>query len=370
MLDSSKRPLLPKNIKNLSPYVAGKTIEEVQEQYHPEQISKLASNENRLGCSPTVKQAIDRAFSEIQNYPDPIARKLRATIAEKNNVHPDNVFVAGGSESIIAILCRTFFRDNENALTADATFVGFFVQMGIRGVELKTLPITDDYTYDLEAIAAAVNDETKMIYIANPNNPTGTYITQNEFEHFIEKIPDDILVVMDEAYYEFAEEVKDYPHALDYELPNVLSLRTFSKAYGLAGFRIGYAIGHETLINNMLKTKLTFEPTALAQAAAMAALEDQAFLNQTVEMVNKSKQRLYRFFDEHNVTYVPSVSNSVLMVHQTEEKATNFTQQMLEEGVILRQTNAFGLPNCVRITVGTDEEMQHFEESFNKLNIN
>ena len=367
MFESSKRPLLPENIKTLKPYVAGKTTEEVEEAYHPKRISKLASNENRLGCSPTVKNAVNTALGEVQNYPDPIARKLRSAIAEKNDVQPENVFIAGGSESIIANLCRTFFRDDENAITADATFVGFFVQMGVRGAELKKVPVTDDYKYDLNAIAAAIDADTKMVYIANPNNPTGTYITKKELENFIEKVPDDVLIIMDEAYYEFAENVDDYPHALDYEMPNILTLRTFSKAYGLAGFRIGYAIGHETLIANMLKTKLTFEPTALAQAAALAVLKDQDFLANTLKMTTESKQRLYNFFDNNNVEYVPSVSNSVLMVHSSEEEATAFTQSMLEEGVILRQATAFGLPNCVRITVGIDEEMQHFEGSFEKI---
>lgn len=367
MFDSTKRPLLPENIKNLKPYVAGKTIEEVEEIYQPHRISKLASNENRLGCSPKVKDVVNEALDRVQNYPDPIARKLRAALAEKNGVQPENVFVAGGSESIIAILCRTFFRNNENAITADATFVGFFVQMGIRGVELKKVPVTDDFKYDLDAIASAITDATKMIYIANPNNPTGTYITKSKFENFIVKVPDDILVIMDEAYFEFAEDVDDYPHSLDYNLPNVLSLRTFSKAYGLAGFRIGYAIGHETLISNMLKTKLTFEPTTLAQAAATAALQDGVFLQHALKMVNESKQRLYTFFDENNVKYVPSVSNSVLMVLSGEKQAADFTQKMLEEGVILRQVGAFGLPDCVRITAGTEKEMQHFEDSFRRV---
>ncbi len=367
MFNSSKRPLLPENIENLSPYIAGKTVEEVRQAYRPERISKLASNENRLGCSPKVKSAVIDAIDEIQDYPDPVARQLRAALAKRNEVQSENIIVAGGSESLIAILCRTFFHQHEEAITADATFVGFFVQMGIRGVSLKTLPVTDDYKYDLDAMAAAISDNTKLIYIANPNNPTGTYITKKEFERFIGKVPGDILVIMDEAYYEFAEGVEDYPHALDYGLSNVLSLRTFSKAYGLAGFRIGYAVGHEKLIGSMMKTKLTFEPTALAQAAALAALEDQEFLRRTLKMTEEGKQRLYQFFNENDIEYIPSVSNSVLMELPSAEEAKNFAQQMLEEGVILRRVNAFGLPNCIRVTVGTKDEMRHFEESFRKV---
>lgn len=151
------------------------------------------------------------------------------------------------------------------------------MQIGVRGVHLKRIPVTKDYKYDLKAIANAIDENTKMVYIANPNNPTGTYNTKDEFEWFMHQVPDDVLVVMDEAYYEYAKDVEDYPHALDYDYDNIIVLRTFSKAYGLAGFRVGYAIAHKELIKNMMKTKLTFEPTTLGQAAALAAYQDDVF---------------------------------------------------------------------------------------------
>ena len=367
MFDTPKRPLVPANIKNLTPYVAGKTIAEVRETYQPKQISKLASNENRLGCSPAVKRVVQNALNQIQDYPDPVSQKLRTALAKKNNVQPENIIVGAGSESIISILCRTFFLENEEAITADATFVGFFVQADIQNISVKKVPITPDYKFDIETITKAVTSRTKMIYIANPNNPTGTYITKNKFEKMMAAIPGDLLVVMDEAYYEFAEGVEDYPHAGNYDYDNVISLRTFSKAYGLAGFRVGYAVGHEDLIGHMLKTKLTFEPTALAQAAALAALKDEEFLNKSKKVVQDGRERLYNFFEKHDVEYIKSVSNSVLMICESVNDAKEFTQQMLEEGVILRRVNAFGLPNCVRITIGTGGEMQHFEDSFVKL---
>ncbi|MEX0845113.1 MAG: histidinol-phosphate transaminase [Balneolaceae bacterium] len=364
MTTKTGKPLVPSNIENLKPYVAGKTIAEVADLYKPKKISKLASNENRLGCSPNVKIAIDEAFKVIQDYPDPIARKLRAKIAERNGVKPENVLVASGSESIISILCKTFFLNRQNAITADATFVGFFVQIGVRGVKLKKIPVTADYRYDVKAIASAIDENTKMVYIANPNNPTGTYITKEEFEWFMQQVPEDVLVVMDEAYFEYARDIDDYPVALDYDYDNIIVLRTFSKAYGLAGFRVGYAIAPEETISNMMKTKLTFEPTTLGQAAALAAFNDLEFISKSVQLAEESKNRLYHFFDEHQVNYVPSVSNSVLMILPTEEEAINFTQKMLERGVIMRRVNAFGLPNCIRITVGMSDEMEHFEQSF------
>ena len=367
MADSSERPLVPVNIRDLSPYVAGKTIAEVEEEYQPPQISKLASNENRLGCSPNVKHEVVKAMQEIQDYPDPISRQLREVLAGENNVQPGNIMIAAGSESVIANLCRTFFLNHEEAITANATFVGFFVQANIRGVSISKVPVTDDYRFDLDAMAERITNRTKMIYIANPNNPTGTYITDSEFERFMRKVPSDVLVVMDEAYYEYAKEVADYPHSLDYGYHNVITLRTFSKAYGLAGFRIGYAIASERIISEMMKTKLTFEPTTPAQAAALAALGDQQFLKKTKDVVEEGKNRLYQFFEKHNVNYVPSISNSVMMILPDKHQAIDFTQAMLEEGVILRRINAFGLPNCVRITIGRKKEMKHFERSFEKV---
>lgn len=367
MAESGDRMLVPYNIRDLSPYVAGKTIAEVEEEYQPPQISKLASNENRLGCSQNVQREVIKAMQEIQDYPDPAARQLREILAEQNNVGTENILIAAGSESVISILCRTFFQNHEEAITADATFVGFFVQANIRGISIKKIPVTSDYRFNLEAMADAITDRTKMVYIANPNNPTGTYVTDSEFSRFMRHVPDDVLVVMDEAYYEYATDVADYPHSLDYDYDNVITLRTFSKAYGLAGFRIGYAIASEEIIGHMMKTKLTFEPTTPAQAAALAALGDQKFLKKTRDTVEKGRKRLYEFFEKHEVEYVPSISNSVLMVLPTEQQAIDFNQAMLEEGVILRRANAFGLPNCIRITIGRKKEMKHFERSFKKV---
>ncbi len=367
MSQRPNKPLVPSNIEQLSRYVAGKTIAEVEEDYNPKRIAKLASNENRLGFSPKVKESIEQALSSNNNYPDPIARKLRKEVAERNGVKESEVIIAAGSESIIAMLCRTFFLNKQNAVTSDATFVGFFVQIGVRGVHLKKVPVTKEYKFDVKAIVNAIDEDTKMVYIANPNNPTGTYITKEEYEWMMSKIPSDVLVVMDEAYYEFADSVEDYPHALDYGHENVIVLRTFSKAYGLAGFRVGYAIAREEIINYLLKTKLTFEPSALAQAAALAAYKDTDFLEKGLSVITEGKERLYAFFDKHDVEYVRSISNSVMMVLPTEESAISFTQSMLEKGVILRRINAFGLPKCVRISIGLKEDMDQFEQAFEEI---
>lgn len=357
----------PENIKKLKSYVPGKTIAEVEELYQPEKISKLASNENRLGCSSKVEVAVLKALKEIQDYPDPVARRLRQAIADRNHVSPENIMLAAGSESIISIICRAIFKEHEHAITADATFVGFFVQAGVMGIDVKKVPVTESYAFDIDRILEEVDENTKAVYIANPNNPTGTYIRKTDYNRLIRELPDSVLLIADEAYFEYAKDVEDYPHAADNLKSNIIILRTFSKAYGLAGFRIGYAIAHKDLINMLMKAKLTFEPTSCAQAAALAAYNDTEFLQKSVKMVQTGRENLYRFFDEHQITYVKSISNSVLMCLENESEASEFTQSMLEEGVILRQVSAFGLPNCIRITIGDQDDMQHFQKSFEKV---
>lgn len=367
MSRKSKHSLVPPHIRDLIPYEPGKTIEEVKKEFNPSRISKLASNENRLGCSSRVREVVEKSLDRVNNYPDPIARKLRTKIAKCNGCSPDNIILGYGSESLIANICRTFFGENEEAITSENTFANFYVYANVERVPFHKIPQTGGFRFDLPAIAAAITEQTKLIYIANPNNPTGTYVTKAEFEAFMEKVPSDVIVVMDEAYYEYAQILEDYPDSLDYSYDNVLTLRTFSKAYGLAGFRIGYGIGHRSLIEMMLKTKLTFEGTALAQVAAFAAYDDMAFLEKSRAVVEEGKQRLYTLFDQHDVDYVPSAANSVMMVLPDEHAAKEFTHEMLKKGVILRRVGGFGLPSCIRITIGTKEDMDHFERSFQEV---
>ncbi len=359
-----ERALVPANIDQLKPYVPGKTIAEVVEEYQLEEISKLASNENRLGFSEHVQPAINSAMAHAHEYPDPLSKQLVKQIAAQNEIGINQVITGAGSESVLSMLCKTFFHNKQNIVTSDATFIGIYVQAKIRGVKVKKVPLDKGYRFDVKALVSAIDEQTKMIYIANPNNPTGTYISTSEFEWMMEQVPEDVLVVMDEAYYEYAHGVEDYPDVLSYNHNNVIILRTFSKGYGLAGFRIGYAIASTEIIGYLYKTKMPFEPTVLAQAGALAAYMDTNFLDRARNLVNEEKQKLYDFFDEQGIRYVPSISNFVMMVFSTEDQAIFFTENMLKKGVILRRINAFGLPNCVRVTIGTEKEMKHFKRSF------
>lgn len=360
--------LIPSNIEELKPYVAGKTIEEVVREYKPERISKLASNENRLGYSSLVDQAVSEALKVINNYPDPQSLSLKSALSDILAISEEKLIIGAGSESLIAMLCRTFFNEGESIVTADATFIGMNIQAKIHNIPVIQVPLTSGYAFNPEAIVEAVTDHTKLVYIANPNNPTGTYLTQDQFEWIMDAIPKHVLVVMDEAYYEFARHEQDYPDTLSTSYENLIVLRTFSKGYGLAGFRIGYGIASEELIGYMNKTKLTFEPGHLAQQAALVSLTDRHFLEQSYQMVSEGRTGLYNFFDEIGIQYVPSAANFVMAVFSSAEEAETVTHEMLKQGVILRWLKAFGLENCVRITIGTSDEMQHFRNAFLTLN--
>lgn len=352
----------PDYIRNLKPYVAGKTIAEVVAQYQPKRIAKLASNENRLGCSPKVRTAVEQAMQQIQDYPDPAAQKLTSALAAKYNVEPEQVLCCSGSEGVMSLFTRAFLQEGDHVLTADVTFIGFTVLANIQGADIERVPLGVNFRFDLEAIARRIRPDTKCVYLANPNNPTGTYVNRAELQEFLSQVPTHVLVILDEAYFEYARSLDDYPNGLDFLGKNVFVFRTFSKAYGLAGLRIGFGIGDAEWMGIMRKIKPPFEPSAVAQAAGIAALEDEAFLARSIELVAQQKERLYAMLEKAGLSFVSSASNSVMVVFGDEHQARVFTQSMLEKGVILRQLGGFGLPNAVRITVGLVEEMDYVEK--------
>ncbi len=360
--------IIPSNIQSLQAYVPGKTIEEVVREHNPKRISKLASNENRYGCSPKAIEKAKECFEVINNYPDATSYDLKQVLAARHDTDPERIILGAGSESLIAMITRAFFSEGETALTANATFVGFLVSCRIKGIQLKQVPVSENYGFDLEQLAQAITDEVKLIYLANPNNPTGTYFSKSELDAFLQEVPSDVLVVLDEAYFEFANGyAPDYPDGLTYNHDNLIVLRTFSKAYGLAGFRIGYGFAHPDIITAMSKTKLVFEPATPAQYAALGALEDDHFLADSCEKISKGRNQIYEILDKHRIPYAESYANAVMAVFDDEQTAKRFTDDMLKHGVILRRLPGFGLPNCVRITIGLEEEIRHFEETLDKI---
>jgi histidinol-phosphate aminotransferase len=346
--------LVPPYIANLTPYVAGRSIEEIKREYHLERVIKLASNENPLGPSPLAVEAMRASLSRLNYYPSG-GLDLRRVLAREFNVKVENVIAGSGSEGIMANVIRTFLCDDDEVLTTESAFIGFQVLAKSRGVSYRTVPYKD-WAYDLEALAAAINDYTKIVYLANPNNPTGTYFTREQFDRFYKSVPERVLIILDEAYFEYARGHADYPDSMHYRYDNVITLRTFSKAYGLAGVRIGYGFAHEELIANLLKVKLPFEPGTPAQAAGIAALEDREFLARTLELNARGLPFLTESLRGMGFEVAPSAANFLMLPFPTAEEAESLAGELLKRGIIVRPLRPFGLPNCLRITTGTDEE--------------
>jgi histidinol-phosphate aminotransferase len=265
--------LVPPYIESLEPYKPGKPIAELQKELGITDVVKLASNENPLGASPLALEEMQRHMDDLHRYPNG-GLDLREVLAGRFRLKVGNVIAGSGSEGIMSNIIRAFLCDDDEVLTSEGTFVGFYVLARSRGTRLITVPLKD-YHFDLEAIASRINEHTKIIYLANPNNPTGTIFTRAEFDAFIKRVPPHVLIILDEAYFEYAQRSPDYPDSMAYRYDNVITLRTFSKAFGIAGMRIGYGFAHDSLITNLLKVKLPFEPGTLAQAAGIGALRDE-----------------------------------------------------------------------------------------------
>jgi histidinol-phosphate aminotransferase len=278
----------------------------------------------------------------------------------------ENVVLGAGSEGIMSTIIRTFLLNDDELISASNSFIGFKVLANASGRRVHWVPMKD-YRYDLTAMAEKITDYTKIIYIANPDNPMGTTITRQEFDEFYTHVPERVLIILDEAYYEFAKNSPDYPNSMSYRYDNVITLRTFSKAYGLAGARIGYGFAHESLIENLLKVKVPFEPSLSAQVAGLAALDDVKFLAKTLKINQEGMAYLKQEFDKLGIQQVSSEANFITTVWDSEETASKLTQDLLEKGVIVRQLTGFGWPNCIRISVGLDSENQKCIESLNQV---
>ena len=347
-------PLVPPYIESLRPYEAGRSIESVRRQYGLDRIAKLASNENPLGASPKAVEAMRRALDALHLYPNG-GLELRQVLADEFDLKLENVIAGSGSEGIMSNIIRAFLCDEDEVLTTEAAFIGFQVLAKSRGVIYRTVPYRD-WHYDLPALAAAINEHTKIIYLANPNNPTGTIFTKHQFDEFYRHVPERVLIILDEAYFEYAKDNPKYPDSMHYRYDNVITLRTFSKIYGLAGVRIGYGFAHEELIRNLLKVKLPFEPSTPAQAAGIAALADKEFLHRSLEVNARGLLFLAAALEEMGLTVVPSEANFLMTVLPSEQDAQRVFEELLAQGVVVRPLKAFGLPNCLRISTGTDDD--------------
>ncbi|HXF26882.1 MAG TPA: histidinol-phosphate transaminase [Bryobacteraceae bacterium] len=346
--------LVPPYIASLRPYEPGRSVEEVRREFGVERVIKLASNENPLGSSPLALEAIRNSTGHLNLYPNG-GLDLRRVLAEEFDLKPGNVITGSGSEGIMSNIIRAFLCDEDEVLTTEAAFLGFQVLAKSRGVKYRTVPYRE-YHYDLAALAKAINERTKIVYLANPNNPTGTIFSKHEFDQFYHHVPERVLIILDEAYFEYAKDNPRYPDSMHYRYDNVITLRTFSKVYGLAGVRIGYGFAHENLIANLLKVKLPFEPGTLAQVAGIGALADKEFLHRSLESNARGLRLLTKSLGEMGFHAIPSEANFVMVELGSDAHADRMTADLLKRGIVIRPLKSFGLPRCVRISIGTDEE--------------
>src|SRR5580704_5964500 len=334
-------PLVPPYIENLRPYEPGRSIDDVRRTYGLKRVAKLASNENPLGASPCAIEAIAKNLGSLNYYPNG-GLDLRERLAAEFDVKVGNEIAGSGSDSIISNIIRTFLCDDDEVLTTEAAFVGFQLLAKSRGVAYRTVPYRA-WHYDLTALANAITEKTKIIYLANPNNPTGTIFSRQEFDEFYKHVPARVLIILDEAYFEYAQDNPRYPDSMHYRYDNVITLRTFSKVYGLAGLRIGYGFAHEELISNLLKVKLPFEPSAAAQVAGIAALADKEFVYRSLEENARGMRLLADSFTGMGLTVVPSEANFMMLAFPDAASATRILEGLLRQGVIVRPLKSFGL---------------------------
>lgn len=355
-------PIRPqRGLNAIRPYVPGKPIEEVQREYGLTDVIKLASNENPLGPSPKVLAALQAALPELNYYPDAQAYALTRAIAARHGVSPDMVRVGNGADGVIRELCVSYLEDNAEVITSMSSFPVYDIGTAVMRARMVKTPLTGDLRFDLEAIADAVTDQTRLIFICNPNNPTGTIVTADEVAAFMKRIPEHVIVVFDEAYYEFVD-APDYPDTLAYvksrAYPNVVVLRTFSKAYGIAGIRLGYGIAQPELLAPLRASSESFPVNRLAQVAGLAALEDDEFMARTVAVNAAGRAYLYREFDRLGLAYAQSHTNFIL-VHVGPEAKTVY-QELLKRGVIVRPCTGYDLPEHLRVSIGTEAQNARF----------
>ena len=351
-------------LHSLEPYPPGKPIDELEREYGVSDSIKLASNENPLGPSPRALAALQAALGDVHRYPDGSCYHLRRALARKLRVSPDSLVFGNGSNEIIELVVRTFLHAGEEAVMADQAFVIYRMLVQAQGGRAITVPLRN-FTHDLEAMADAITPSTRLVFLANPNNPTGTIVFREQWQEFLAAVPRDVVIVMDEAYFEYVEDPR-YPDGLsdvggDHLL---IVLRTFSKIYGLAGLRVGYGVAHPAIIDLLNRLRAPFNVNTLAQVAALAALDDDAHVERTRQVNREGMASLTAAFAELGLECVPSWANFILV---RVGNAARLYDQLLRRGVIVRPVPVYGFPEHVRVTVGTAAENERLVTALRAL---
>ena len=350
---------VPDHFATIKPYEPGKPLEELERELGITDSIKLASNENPLGPAPAALKAIAAAATHLHRYPDASGHVLIRKIAETLTVSPENIVLGNGSDDIIALLCRVFLQPGNEALIPKPSFLMYDIMVRCTGARPVAVPLNTALGIDLDQVAARVTPQTRMVFLCNPNNPTGTIFTQTEFDRFLNRVPETVLIVVDEAYMEFVRD-PDCARGLEHitEGRSVATLRTFSKAYGLAGLRIGYGVMPADIAELLHRIRPPFNVNTLAQAGALAAIEDRAFLKKAIKTVHEGLDWLRERLTQLGVTHYPTQANFFLIEVAPDAQAV--FHQMLRRGVIVRSMAAYGYPHFIRINVGLPEENRRF----------
>ena len=349
----------------LKPYVPGKPLSELERELGITESIKLASNENPLGPSPRAKAAVEAELKELTRYPDGGAFELRQVLAKRHDVDPACITVGNGSNDVLDMIARVFLRAGRESLFSQYAFAVYPISSMAVGAELKIAPARE-YAHDLDAMRAMVNERTGVIWIANPNNPTGTRLDRDSLRAFIESLPSEVIVVVDEAYIDYVRET-DHPDASLWlnDFPNLIVTRTFSKAYGLAALRVGYGLSHPDIADLLNRVRQPFNVDSLAQVAAIAALDDQDYLARSVELNEQGLKQLAEGVSKLGLNYIPSFGNFLTI--DLGRDAAPIDQALLKLGVITRPVANYGMPNHLRVSVGLPQENARFLEALEQV---
>ncbi len=355
--------LVPEHVRALGAYTPGKPLRQAERESGVRMI-KMASNENPLGPSPKALEAMRAVMTQVNLYPDNEVSQLRLRLAELHGVRPEQTVVTNGSTALLGVIARTLLRPGLNAITSERSFIIYPIATKAAGGRLIIVPMTND-SYDLDAIAAAIDGNTRIIFIANPNNPTGTMIDVPRMDAFLRQVPEHVIVILDEAYCDFATDFAaarslEYSHSIDHvrEERNLVVLRTFSKAHGLAGVRVGFGLGPAGLMQYFHRMRTTFSVTALAEAAALAALDDLEHFRKTIANNRRGAEFLTSKLREMGYRPIPTFTNFIFF--DAGEDAAALSKRIQAQGVIVRPLGPWGIPTAVRVTIGTLEQNERF----------
>lgn len=352
-------------VAHLNPYVPGKPVSELERELGISDSVKLASNENPLGCSPLALDAIKLETGEIARYPDGGGFELRNALAIKHGIDANCITLGNGSNDVLDMIARVFLRPGRESLFSQHAFAVYPISSQAVGAELK-MATAKNYGHDLNAMAELISDRTGVVWIANPNNPTGNWLGSTELRSFIESVPSQIIVVVDEAYIEYVDD-PDYPDSSKWlqDFPNLIVTRTFSKAYGLASLRVGYGLSHPDVADLLNRVRQPFNVNSMALAAAKAALGDQKFIQRAVEVNSCGMSQLTQGFDGLGLEYILSVGNFITV--DVNRPGPEVDQQLLQEGCIVRPVANYGLPNHLRVSIGLQEENERLLAAMKKV---